>query len=338
MKRLMLIIFVFVGLFTFSACRSILNNVLSDIEAEVGRALNELADELIDAINEMDAMDDGNMVSHTYGRLSFLVPASFTEEAPGAFVGRRMMVAINLIEYHQVFDRTAFGNTIIAHYTQELGFELLNSDQETIEIFDTVFETSLFDNVTINNVVWGRIDMIRSEGNGETLFVYFMTSGDQAYFIDIFLGPAPTAQDMEMVDGIINSVTFDDSHHKAEVQGVWRGIGAESGYIVFDGDTFYWYRAYGDRDNVFIGNYHIRKGFTGGGNILIGRPGRFEPNAFVATVLYTDAIMNGESAIEDFWEGQSFIFFPREDNPHIFDVEVQPGYLEMAFERLDANP
>jgi len=311
--------------------------VLSDIEAEVGRALEELADELTDIINEIESMDDAHMVPHTYGRLSFSIPASFTEEIPGAFVGRRIIVAFNLMEDRQGFDRAGFGNTIISHYTEELGFELADGPQETIEFFDTTLATSPFENLVINGVSWGRIDMTSDERGGQSLFVYFMTSGEQAYFIDFLLPLTPTAEDMAMMEGIINSVTFDDSHHKAEVQGVWRGVNAGSGYIVFDGDTFYWYMAYGDGDNVFIGNYHVRKGFTGGGNILLGRPGRFELSAFVATVIYTDAFMNGESVIEDFWEGQSFIFFPRESDPQIFDVEVQPGHLEMAFERVDAS-
>jgi len=292
---------------------------------------------VVDEIDVLD-FDEIHMVAHTFGRLSFELPSYYREDTPGAFIGRSIIVSANLFEDNVGFDRSDFGHSLISFYEVSLMAEL-TTPQDHLEIRDTAFATSPFTNHTINNAVWGRIDMTINQGDAQhSLVSYFMTSGEEAYFIEFLMDYQPSDEDLATVEDIINSVIFDDSHHRADIQGVWRGSNPESGYIIIEGDTFHWHLAYRDMDNVFIGEYNVRVGFRGAGNILLLEPGRFDANAFAVSVIYTDIVIGGESLAYDEWPhyGQTYIFFPHEDDQNRFTVEVQPGHLQMEFERVES--
>ena len=335
MKKTMFAVFVIVlGVFAFTAC---------GLAERIG---NEFIEVLRD---ELDIAVEPHMVTHTDGRLSVTLPSDFREvfEPERRFIRDGVIVLLNRIENDAgVIEGMPIPlmvwATVDAYASQ--GFELTDGS------LGGMMQSR---NMYMNGAMWRNVHMV-SQDMGRAIDIYMMSSGTEYYSITFATDINPSDADLALVQQIFSTVTFDDSHHKAELEGLWRGVNDGYGYMVFDGDRFYWFLAYQDMDNVLIGNYHVMKGFPVtetsdslfrdfihrpiGTEIILESfdPDRtFHPNGYMMIVYYTDVFFNGENMTELFFDAQSFTFVPHDDNDRRFTVHVQDGNQQMVFERAD---
>jgi len=321
---------IFLGIFAFTACV----------------VVEKIGDELVEIIREeLDIAADTYMIPHMYDRLSLQIPSDFREvfEPEHAFMSNRVVILLNRIEDDAGIPVSFLVLSTIHAYTAQ-GFEQIGGG-----LNDTIHSRNLY----MNGVMWRNVDMINNDA-GQLLSVYIMSSGSESYSISFLTSSNPTDEDIGLIEQIFSTVAFDDSHHKAELEGLWRGVNYGYGYIVFDGGRFYWFLEYEDMDNVLIGNYHVMKGFSvtettdSAFSDFIHNPigtetifdpmaldGIFHTNGYKVIVYYTDVFFNGVNTTEAFLDSQSFTFVPHFDNELRFTVHTLPGNQEFVFERVE---
>ncbi|MCL2377299.1 MAG: hypothetical protein FWC76_07895 [Defluviitaleaceae bacterium] len=319
-KRLILVAIMALGLTFFASCRT-LERLGVDLTMD-NQASDDEVDEIIAMIEYLfgltDETDELHFTQHTYGRLSFQMPATFTEvsQPSRAFVGDGFVVAFDILESDEGIPASLLVWDVMDSYIEN-GFEQaagLDGHRH-------------YRSVYMNGVMWRSIEMTNHDASHLTR-AYIMTSGTEGYIITFLLGEDRTDEDFELIERIFNTVIFDDAHHKAELNGVLRGINDGYGYMVFNGDRFYWFLDNPEDTNNFLGGYyHVTKGFT--------LADRFHPGGFMIIVYYTDAFIGGEDMSDAFIQSQSFTFEPHLDDELKFTVHVQLGDQEMIFERTE---
>ena len=250
-----------------------------------------------------------NMVEHTFHRLSFQYPSNFT---------------ITERNFLQLLTPTL---VVLFTHNYATGPRDVLADELRLTFFGQGYEqispnVGLYTLVNMDHRVWGRMVMESPNVPYQQHIIYFFASGGEHYVIRFVVAERNLEDMMPIIESILNSVAYDDSHHRAEISGSWIGF-SDSSLMVFDDNTFYWFLEETKcRDNVKIGEFHMSKG------VLMG--GTYYSNAFIIMIHYTNAFRNGERIV--FSErSQRLIFLPSDD------VEWMPELENDAFVVIDAS-
>ena len=291
------------ALFIFTSCLMDFGNI--NIPAD---------EEITSEENRHYSNEDISEVERTFHRLSFNFPDNFTVTERDDFLQLLTPTLVVIFTHdYAAGTRDSLGDGLRSMFLG-MGYEQISP------------ELGLFSLVHIDYRRWGSITMENPDFPGQLHMVYFFASGGEHYVIRFVVLERNLESIKPIIDGILDSIVFDDSHHRAQLSGTWLGY-PDNSIMIFDSDSFYWFlEETRCMYNVKIGTFRTTKG------VLIGDT--YYPDGFAVDLYYEYMFIVGHQVDSDILNATSFIFTPFPGTEETFLVTNEMGGM-FLFERIE---